>query len=402
MNILKAAYCRAQQSIFKLAIPILPYRSPRQLSCVDEIPSLLKEKNISCVLIVTDKALHSFGLIDPLKRRLIDAGIRYAVFDETVPNPTVRNVEDARELYIMKNCGGIIGFGGGSAMDCAKMTGARIARPNKSVKQLRGLFKILKRLPFTIAVPTTSGTGSETTATALITDSDTKHKFTVNDLSLIPHAAVLDPAVTLSLPPHITATTGMDAMTHAVEAYIGRSTVKSTREDAIRAVQLICKNLETAFGDGKNIDARRNMLLASFYAGRSFAKSYVGYCHAVAHSLGGKYNTPHGLANAVLLPHVLEAYGSSVYNKLKQLAVAIDLADESTPAETAAKRFIEMIRQMNQSMGIPEKLRGIRRSDIPFMAAKAEKEANPFYPVPKLMTRRELEEFYYDIMEDEK
>ena len=400
MNIFKAAYCRAQQFVFKIAIPILPYRSPRRLGSTGEIPTLLKEKGISSVLIVTDKAIHSFGLIDPLKKALRESSISYAVFDEVVPNPTIRNVEDARELYIRKNCGGIIGFGGGSAMDCAKMTGARIARPNKSVRQLRGLFKVLKRLPFLIAVPTTAGTGSETTATALITDGDTKHKFTVNDLSLIPHAAVLDPAVTLSLPPHITATTGMDALTHAVEAYIGRSTVKSTRADAVRAVQMIAANLEIAYRDGKNTEARRNMLHASFFAGRSFAKSYVGYCHAVAHTLGGKYNTPHGLANAVLLPYVLEAYGSTVYNKLKNLAVAIELADESTPAETAAKRFIEMIRGMNRRMNIPEKLSCVRRQDILSMSKKAEREANPFYPVPKLMTRRELEQFYYDLMED--
>ena len=401
MNIFKAAYCRAQQLVFKIAIPFLPYRSPRQLSSICEIPALLKEKNIDGVLIITDKAIHSFGLIDPLKKALKESGIRYAVFDETVPNPTIKNVEDARTLYIEKKCGGIIGFGGGSAMDCAKMCGARIARPSKSVQQLRGLFRILKRLPYTIAVPTTAGTGSETTATALITDGDTKHKFTINDLSLIPHAAVLDPEVTLSLPPHITATTGMDALTHAVEAYIGRSTVKSTREDALRAVKMIVGNLETAYQDGRNIEARRNMLLASFYAGRSFAKSYVGYCHAVAHTLGGKYNTPHGLANAVLLPYVLEAYGSRVYNKLKDLAMAAGIANENTPAETAAKDFIAMIRRMNRSMNIPEKLRGIRRQDIYAMSKKAEKEANPFYPVPKLMTREELEQFYFDVMEDE-
>ena len=400
MNIVKATYCRAQQLVFKLAIPILPYRSPKRLSSLKEIPSLLNEKGIGSVLIVTDKAIHSFGLIDPLKKALKESGIAYVIYDDTVPNPTIKNVEEARSLYIAKGCSGIIGFGGGSAMDCAKMTGARIARPNKSVQQLRGLFKILRRLPFTIAVPTTAGTGSETTATALLTDSETKHKFTINDLSLIPHAAVLDPEVTLSLPPHITAATGMDALTHAVEAFIGRSTVKSTRADAIRAVQMIVENLETAYNDGSNIEARRNMLLASFYAGRSFAKSYVGYCHAVAHTLGGKYNTPHGLANAVLLPYVLDAYGSTVYNKLKTLAVAVGIADESTSAETAAKAFIDMIRQMNRNMNIPTKLRGIRRHDIRSLSAKAEREANPFYPVPKLMTREELEQFYYDVMED--
>lgn len=400
MNLAKTIYCRTQQFLFKIAIPFLPYRSPALLHSVQEVPALLANKNLNRVLIITDRSIHALGLIDPLKQALEAKGMFYAVFDETVPNPTIQNVENAHRLYRMHNCQALIGFGGGSAMDCAKVVGARIAKPYKSVLKMRGVFKILKRLPFTIAIPTTAGTGSETTATALMTDEKMHCKFTINDLSLIPRAAVLDPETTRSLPPHITATTGMDALTHAVEAYIGRSTVKSTRADALRAVELIAQNLENAYRNGDDMQARQNMLLASFYAGRSFAKSYVGYCHAVAHSLGGKYNTPHGLANAVLLPYVLDAYGSSVYNKLKKLAIAARIADEDTDAPTAAKAFIQMIRQMNADMQIPEKLPGICREDIPALSAKAEKEANPFYPVPKLMTRDELEQFYYDVMED--
>ena len=400
MNIFKAFYCRAQQLVFKAAIPILPYRSPILLDSIAEVPNLLKAHHLSRVLIITDRMILSCGIVEPLKRALEKEGIFYEIFDETVANPTIDNVEDARKLYLEHQCQALIGFGGGSAIDCAKIVGARIVKPRKSVQKIRGVFKILKRLPFTIAIPTTSGTGSETTATALITDSETHHKFTINDLSLIPHAAVLDPDVTRSLPPHITATTGMDALTHAVESYIGRSTVKSTREDAIHAVELIARNLENAYRDGNDMTARKNMLLASFYAGRSFAKSYVGYCHAVAHTLGGKYNVPHGLANAVLLPYVLEAYGSCVYHKLKRLAIAAGIADENTDPASAAKAFIQMIRDMNKRMLIPEKIMGIQAQDILSLSATAEREANPFYPVPKLMTRRELEQFYYDIMEE--
>ena len=400
MNPIKAIYCRAQQFVFKIAIPFLPYRSPIILDSVQEVPALLKKQNLKRALIVSDMAIHSCGIIEPLKAALQSEGLFYVVFDETVPNPTIENVEKARALYLKHKCDVLIGFGGGSAMDCAKIVGARIAKPRKSVRQLRGLFKILKRLPFTIAIPTTAGTGSETTATALITDGETRHKFTINDLSLIPRAAVLDPEVTRSLPACITATTGMDALTHAVEAYIGRSTVKSTRADALQAVELISRNLKNAYRDGNDMQARRNMLLASFYAGRSFAKSYVGYCHAVAHTLGGRYNTPHGLANAVLLPYVLEAYGSCVYNKLKHLAIAAGIADERTEPSRAAKDFINMIRSMNSEMHIPDKLPGIRQEDVYALSRKAEREANPFYPVPKLMTRKELERFYTDIMEE--
>ena len=401
MNPLKAGYCRLSQLIFKLAIPLLPYRFPEKMGRLDEIPPRLQQQGISSVLIVTDAAIHSYGLIDPLKAALEDAGIAYCVYDETVPNPTVQNVEEARQMYLDHNCQGLIAFGGGSPMDCAKITGARIVRPNMSVQRMKGIFHILKRPPYTIAVPTTAGTGSETTVAALITDSATRSKFTINDLCLMPRAAVLDPEVTRTLPQRITATTGMDALTHAVEAYIGRSTVKQTRQDALKAVRLIVDNLQRAYDHGDDMDARRCMLEASYLAGRAFTVSYVGYCHAVAHTLGGRYNTPHGLANAVLLPHVLEAYGSCIDTKLKQLAIAAGIADEATPAKEAARAFIGMIRSMNAAMNIPEKIKGIRMQDIPALAAKAEKEANPLYPVPKLMTSRELEQFYRAVMEEE-
>lgn len=400
MNPLKAAYCRIHQLIFKAAIPILPYRSPMLLESIQQIPKLLHDQESERVLIVTDGAIHALGIVDPLKEALQQAGIAFVVYDKTVPNPTIANVEEALSLYLSNGCSALIGFGGGSAIDCAKLVGARVACPRKKVCKFEGVFKVLKRLPFLIAVPTTAGTGSETTATALITDDENRHKFTVNDLSLIPRAAVLDPEVTRSLPPHITATTGMDALTHAVEAYIGRSTVPSTRADALRAVELISRYLERAYQNGGDMQARKGMLQASFYAGRTFAKSYVGYCHAVAHSLGGKYNIPHGLANAVLLPYVLEAYGDCVYNKLKRLSIAAGIAGETTDPKVAALAFIEMVRRMNRNMQIPETLHGIRAEDIPALSAVAEREANPFYPVPKLMTRAELEQFYYAVMED--
>lgn len=399
MNIFKRIYCRTSQAIFKLAIPFLPYRDPVLLHSVKKIPRLLTANSISRVCIITDRSIRSLGLLAPLESALKDSGIGYIIYDETVPNPTIQNVEDARRMYLQNHCHGLIAVGGGSVIDCAKITGARLVRPKRSVRRMKGVFRILHRLPFTVAIPTTAGTGSETTASALITDQDTRHKFTVNDLSLIPHAAVLDPLMTRDLPAHITSTTGMDALTHAVEAFIGRSTVKQTRADALEAVSLVFGNLETAYRSGHDMTARANMLKASFLAGRAFAKSYVGYCHAVAHSLGGKYNTPHGLANAVLLPFVLEAYGKTVHGKLKKLAVAAGIADESTPKEIAAKRFISAVKEMNRTMQIPETIRGIRKKDIFHLSAQAEKEANPFYPVPRLMTRRELERFYHDVME---
>ena len=184
-----------------------------------------------------------------------------------------------------------------------------------------------------------------------------------------------------------------------MEAYIGGSTTRQTRRDALEAARLIAENLETAYADGNNMTARANMLRAAFLAGGAFSKSYVGYCHAVAHSLGGQYHIPHGLANAVLLPYVLEAYGESAHKKCKDIAVAMHLANADTPAHQAAAALIAEIRRMNAAMNIPAKLPGIREADIPKLTAYADKEANPLYPVPKLMDAKELERFYYDVME---
>ena len=332
---------------------------------------------------------------------MAEADIRYTVYDEVTPNPTVLNVELARERYLREGCQALIGFGGGSAIDCAKAVGARIARPKKTIPQMRGILKVIRPIPYLIAIPTTAGTGSETTLATVITDDKTAHKFPVNDFPLIPRAAVLDPEMTRSLPKHMTAATGMDALTHAIEAYIGGSTTSQTRRDALEAARLISENLENAYSDGNGMTARANMLQAAFLAGEAFSKSYVGYCHAVAHSLGGKYHTPHGLANAVLLPYVLEAYGPAAERKCKDVAIAMHLAADATPAPEATKALIREIRRMNAAMGIPAKLPGIREGDIHHLAAYADKEANPLYPVPKLMDAGELEQFYYDVMEEQ-
>ena len=401
MNIFKKIYCRAFQTVFRLAIPILPYRTPEVLGSVRDIPGVLKKNGIMRVLLVTDSFLSSTGKTKPIIEALSENGIFCAVYDETVPNPTVSNVERARDMYIKYRCTGLIGFGGGSAIDCAKAVGARIARPRTPIAKMEGILKILVKLPFMIAVPTTAGTGSETTVTTVITDDMTHHKFPISDFPLIPRAAVLDPEMTRTLPQSLTATTGMDALTHAIEAYIGRSATRISRKEALEAVKLVAENLEKAYLDGNDMQARRNMLRAAFLAGSAFSKSYVGYCHAVAHSLGGAYGTPHGLANAVLLPYTLEAYGDAISSKAKDIAMAMGIVNEDCDPGAAAGTLIWKIKQMNAAMGIPEKLPGIRREDIPRLAAYAEKEANPLYPVPVLMTRRELEKFYYDVMEEE-
>jgi len=398
MNTLRKIYCRAFQKAFHIAIPFLPYRKPKIAGSVKELPEIIMRHKCTHVLIITDGGIMKLGLTRRLEKALKEAGIPYTIYDKTVANPTTVNVREALELYHKEGCDAIIGFGGGSSMDCAKAVGACAVKPNQSLAQMKGILKVHKKLPLLMAVPTTAGTGSETTLAAVITDADTRYKYAINDFPLIPRYAVLDPKVTLSLPPFITATTGMDALTHAVEAYIGNSTTIDTRRDALKAVKLIFENIDIAYEHGDNIQARRNMLHASFYAGCAFTKSYVGYVHAVAHSLGGQYNVPHGLANAILLPLVLREYGSCIDKKLHRLAIAAGLADKNTPDHEAAELFIRAIEEMKERLGIVNIVKEIQETDILKLAHYADKEANPLYPVPKLMDASELEKFYYMLM----
>lgn len=394
MNPFMKLYCRTFQTVFRLALPILPYREPKILDDMPAVATTLHDRNVSRVLIVTDRSIASLGLMDNLLNALADRGIEYAVFQDTVPNPTIKNVESARQLYLEHNCQAVIGFGGGSAMDCAKIAAARVAKPKQTVPKMRGILKILHRLPLLIAVPTTAGTGSETTLAAVITDDETHHKYPINDFSLIPRYAVLDYRVTTGLPKHITSTTGMDALTHAVEAYIGRSTTKHTRAMAVEAVTLIRRYLNRAYDNGQDVEARKGMLRAAYCAGIAFTQSYVGYVHGVAHSLGGQYGTPHGLANAVILPHFLDRYGEACHKRLGELARICEIAPKGANDRQASEAFIAWVRSMNASMDIPTHLSGIRKEDIPVMAERAHKESNPLYPVPLLMNTKELETMY--------
>jgi alcohol dehydrogenase class IV len=262
---------------------------------------------------------------------------------------------------------------------------------------MKGLLKVKGPIPKFFAIPTTAGTGSETTVSAVITDEKTHHKYVINDFDLIPNYAVLDADLTVGLPVGLTATTGMDALTHAIEAYIGGSTTPETRKHALESARLIFENLPKVCEDGKNIRARSQMLKASYLAGLAFTRSYVGYVHAVAHTLGGKYGVAHGLANAVILPYVLAEYGSTIYKKLKVMAVYCNIARPYDNEQIATSKLLNRIREMNEQFGIPKTFDCIVEQDIPALAALASKEANPLYPVPKLMNAKELTKIYYRI-----
>ena len=385
----KRAYCRTFQGVFGVGEKFMPWRKPELVTGpggIREIPRLLADAGVKKPMLVTGP-----NIVKTIGKRILElldeAGIACSVFSEVEANPSVVTAERIYLRYQENGCDGFIALGGGSPMDAAKAAAALCARPDKQLTQLAGLLKVGRPIPPFIAIPTTSGTGSETTVAAVITDRETNHKYAIMDLHLIPHYAILDPELTLGLPPRTTATTGMDALTHAVEAYLCWTyNTRESRRDAQEAVQSIFVNLEKVYAHPDDINGRQEMMLAAFKAGFAFTRSSVGNVHAIAHTLGGFYNTPHGLANAVILPIVLEDYGEAVYPKLAQLA---ELAKVKTcgTTEEKAKAFIAEIRAMNRRMGMPTGFDFIKDEDIPTMVKYALAEANPVYPVPVVYDR---------------
>lgn len=395
-------WCRCYQRVMYIAEFMLPWRVPEQISgegSLKKLAAFAKSRGFKSGLLVTDSVLFGLGMAQPIIDGFKAEGLKLTVFDKVVPNPTIQNIEEGLQLYKDNDCDVIIALGGGSPMDCAKGIGARVARPKKSIPQMKGVLKVMKKLPPLVAIPTTSGTGSEATLAAVISNPEKKEKYPINDPVLIPHYAVMDPSLTVGLPKHITSTTGMDALTHAVEAYIGSENTRNTKKYAIEATQLIFKYLKRAYDKGDDIEARNNMQRASLLAGMAFTRAYVGYVHAIAHSLGGFYGVPHGLANAVILPHVIEAYGEKAHKKLARLAEAVGITGNSDSEKATA--FIAAIREMNEYMAIPTKIEGkwtIKEEDVPIMIEHALAEANPLYPVPVIWGYDEMYAMYHKIM----
>ena len=377
-------YCRVFQAVMKVGNYFMGYRMPEYIEgpgCVLKLPALILSKGVRRVLVVTDNGLVKLGLPNALLDEMAKAGITYTVFSDIERNPTSNDVENGFQLYREKGCEALVAFGGGAPMDCAKAIGARVARPNKTVAQLQGVLKVRRRIPLLFAVPTTAGTGSETTVAAVITDAVTHHKASINDTAILPKYAVLDPELTIGLPPFVTATTGMDALCHAVEAYTNHTYCTALENKlSIDAVKLVHDNLLVVYRDGANLPARQSMQKAAFFAGRAFTRGCVGYVHAVGHTLGGLYGVPHGLAMAVILPYVMRQFGPAVYARLAVLADACGLGGETD--EQKALHFIEWIEQLKADMNIPVGLDMIEDKDIPQIIAWAMKEGNPLYPVP--------------------
>lgn len=386
-------YARSFQAIVSLLNFFLGYRTPETLTgngCAAKLSKRLPDAGIKHPLVVVGPHIHSSGLDQPLLEALKESSLPCTVFTGVGANPTSDMVEAGLAAYTTDECDAIIAFGGGSPMDAAKAIAARAACPKKSIARLQGLLKVTGKAPKIYAIPTTAGTGSETTIAAVITDTASGRKAAIMDPKLMPAAAVLDPALTLTLPPFVTAITGMDALCHAVEAYTNHTyNTRLENRMAKDAVKLIFENLPAAVQNGADYSARQNMQLAAFYAGRAFTRGCVGYVHALGHTTSALYNTSHGLAMAVLLPKVMRGFGEKAHKRLAELARYAGFP-ERTDAEMA-EAFIARIEKMNAEMGIPACIESLREEDFPQILDWAQKEANPLYPVPEIWDREKME-----------
>src|SRR5699024_6445883 len=394
-------YSRTYQWIMKNTAHLLNWQPPAVINCVGCIEKLapkLNENNIKKVLIVTDEGIVRAGLLKRMLNSLNEENIIYFIYKGTAANPTSKNIAEAVQVYKEQNCEGIIGFGGGSAIDCAKGTGIAAVKNTSDLRRFKGVLKVRKDLPYFAAVPTTAGTGSEATIAAVITDHDTDEKYAVIDTKLMPNAAVLDPELLLGLPKDMTAYSGMDALTHAVEAYINRSNTKQTKMLSEEAVELIYKNLCQSYTDGQDIKARTNMQRASYFAGKAFTRAYVGNVHAMGHALGAKYNLQHGQTVAKILPYILEEYGETVHDKLAHLGDIANVTDEKDNNAVKAEKFINSIKALNIKMDIGENFPELRSRDISDLADTAYSEANPLYPVPVIFTKADFIRMYKKLM----
>ena len=399
---LEILWCRSFQSVLKLGNYFMGYRMPEYLEGpgkVRELGSFLRERSINDVLVVTGSGMVRRGQVQPLLDGFAANGIRYTVQTFDHPDPTSDDVELGYQTYAQNQCKAIVAIGGGSRIDCAKGIAAKAVHPKKQVSQLQGLLKVHRPIPPFVAIPTTAGAGSETTVAAVITDSATHRKAAINDSFLIPKYAVLDPELTVDLPPRTTATTGMDALAHAVEAYTNH-TYNTALENKLakEAVKLIHDNILLAFENGSDLEARQNMQRGAFYAGRAFTRGCVGYVHAIGHTLGGLYGVAHGLAMAVLLPHVMRAYGTAAHKRLAELAdvCGISGANDAEKADS----FLRWIEDTNRKMGLPDSFDVIRDEDIPQMITWARKEANPLYPVPVIWGQEDFRNLIESVRRD--
>ncbi len=376
----------------KLVGKMLMKPQPRPMALVGQGSSTqlcrtISQFGVANLLVVTDKPLRELGVLDGTLAALTSHGIEYQIYDGVLPDPTKQLVDDGIALLNQHHCDAVLAFGGGSSIDCAKVVALAAANACQA-EDCMGVNQCdLPALPL-FAIPTTAGTGSEGTCIAVISDNETHDKSAVIDNSLIPKAAALDPGLMLGLPPAMTAATGLDALTHAIESYIGEFGNEETDFYALAAARLIFQYLPTACSEGNNAEAREAMALASFYGGLAITQALVGYAHAISHNLGARYGIAHGLGNALALPHVLELLKTDAAPKMAAIAVHAGIGDAGESDSVLAQKLIDQVWALNQQVGIPATHEAIKNEDLDELVTLMLAEGAS-YPTPRFFEPEE-------------
>lgn len=397
----KKGYYRCYQSMIRIYLTFVKYPQQQLIARaggITSIPSILKENNFKHICLICSKSIRKNGLLNELITGLEKEAITYSIFENIHPNTTTEDVEEGYKVYRDNKCEAIIAVGGGSVMDCAKIIGIKISNPDLNYQQMKHMSAIKKPIPFLVAVPTTAGTGSESSIGCVVTDKDRQEKFAIVSFHTMPRCVILDENLTIGLPKDLTAYTGMDALTHAIEAYIGNLGTNYTNSEALQAIKLIFDNLETVYTSGYNKEARKNMLTASNHAANAFTRAYTGYVHNISHALSALYDVGHGKTNAIILPYMLRFYGKSIEKKLSEIAIYTGLDHAGDTNNVLTHRVIERIEKLNKAMNIPSKVRELQHKDLDIIVKKALMEGNPAYPVPRIMNYEECFKLVKDLM----
>ncbi|AQW59399.1 iron-containing alcohol dehydrogenase [Vibrio owensii] len=394
---LKHLLYRGYTNGLKVAAYVLPLPKPTLFSgpgSIHELTEAIADLGFKKLLLVTDEGLVKIGMAEQVAESARTRGLDVALYAEVKPDPTYDQVERGLNVYLESGCDTILALGGGSAMDCAKVIAARVTN-KKSIKRLAGLFRVWRTPAPLFVIPTTSGTGSEVTVAAVVSEPETHHKTPLMDPKLVPLMAALDANLLVGLPAKITADTGIDALTHAIEAYISRNATTETKAYSVAAIKLIFQYLPRAVEKGSDIQARQKMAMASYYAGLAFTKASLGYVHAFAHNLGAKYGLPHGMANGLALLPVLRFSFSEIEPQLTALSGA--LIDAQSEAMPNAQAFLERLEGLYNEIGIEQTSSLLKTSDTDELVTLILKEAHWNYPVPKFMNEEECAQLLAEI-----
>ena len=387
MNPLKKAYCRVFQNVFKFALPLLPYRNPKIIGSVKGIPEVLEKRNYNNVLIITDAGIRSLGLTERLEQTLKRSCISYHIYDKTVANPTTVNVDEALHMYLDNDCQAIIGFGGGSSMDCAKATAARIAKPHQSLAQMKGILKIHKKLPLLIAIPTTAGTGSEVTCVSVLSDHANGKKAPIVSEGFYPAAAIIDPELTYTMPPQVTAGTGIDVLSHAIEGYWSKGHQPICDVLAMHAAELVFKYVYRAYRKPDDDEAREKMCEASLIAGLAFTLPKTTSSHACSFPLTNIYHIPHGEACGLTLDYFIRINAKGEGGeRVEEFARRIGFKD--------AEEMADAVLELKKKMGLRCDLKDLELDDDQIAELVRISRHPNLYNNPVEITDEMLDEMY--------